>query len=161
MWFLFGLFGLIVGSFLNVIVVRHGVMSLRGRSECMSCRAQIPWYDNIPVLSWMALRGRCRRCTSRISIQYPLVELCTGILFSLVGAAPAAMTVKIATLPLIALLIAIAVYDMRHTIIPDAWAYLFGGGALALQFLTPPVSMLEILLLFTSGPLAAAPLYAL
>src|SRR6185503_8120428 len=77
--------GAIIGSFLNVLVLRKGVQSLSGRSKCASCGKTIAWYDNIPLLSWVLLRGRCRACGSAISVQYPIVELVTAILFALVG----------------------------------------------------------------------------
>jgi leader peptidase (prepilin peptidase)/N-methyltransferase len=81
-------FGLSVGSFLNVFVLRKGVASLSGRSKCPSCGHIIAWYDLIPVFSWFILRARCRNCGSRISMQYPLVEASTGIIFGLVAGVP-------------------------------------------------------------------------
>ena len=82
-------FGLCVGSFLNVCIYRLPVDDLSigkpRRSFCPSCKAQISWSDNIPVLSWLLLRGRCRSCQSAISMRYPLVELLTGILCGLVA----------------------------------------------------------------------------
>lgn len=80
--------GLIVGSFLNVVIFR-GVREesfVTGRSKCLSCEKMIAWYDNIPLTSYLILRGRCRHCQAPISWQYPLVELVTGVLFLLVGA---------------------------------------------------------------------------
>lgn len=75
-------FGLAVGSFLNCIIYRlYHHQSLFGRSVCPKCGHQIAWYDNIPLLSFIILRGRCRYCHQKISWQYPLVELITGILF--------------------------------------------------------------------------------
>jgi len=76
--------GLIIGSFLNCLIWRlHSEESIMGRSYCPKCRKQIAWYDNIPVFSFLFLGGKCRHCRGRISIQYPLVELITGILFAL------------------------------------------------------------------------------
>src|SRR3989344_9700256 len=83
----FGLFGLIVGSFLNVLILRWGTRPLTGRSACMSCGRTIPWYDLVPVFSWILLGGQCRSCGSRISLQYPLVESVTGLLFFFIGLA--------------------------------------------------------------------------
>jgi leader peptidase (prepilin peptidase)/N-methyltransferase len=75
--------GLVIGSFLNVCIYRIplGKSVVRPRSACPACGYQIPFYDNIPVLSYLILRGRCRSCKSAISIQYPFVELLTGISF--------------------------------------------------------------------------------
>src|SRR4051812_42460706 len=85
--FVFGIFGLIIGSFLNVLILRHGERSLGGRSACMSCGRTLKWFDLIPVFSWLALLGRCRTCKKKISVQYPIVEATTAILFAAVGSA--------------------------------------------------------------------------
>jgi prepilin signal peptidase PulO-like enzyme (type II secretory pathway) len=129
----FAVLGSIIGSFLNVVVLRKGVASLQGRSSCPSCGKGIAAYDLIPVFSWLILRGRCRNCESAISIQYPLVEGATAILFALVGAAafPGFLfsghdaLVLLAELIIVSLLVIITVYDLRHTIIPDEWSYAF------------------------------------
>ena len=75
--------GLSIGSFLNVLVYRLAVeiSPWRGRSKCPKCKQIISWYDNIPLLSFVMLRGECRRCGRKISWQYPLVELLTGLMF--------------------------------------------------------------------------------
>jgi leader peptidase (prepilin peptidase)/N-methyltransferase len=82
-WFIFVL-GLLVGSFLNVCILRipHGRFWERSRSFCMACTSPIPMYLNIPVVSWLLLRGRAKCCGEKISVQYPLVELLTGIAFA-------------------------------------------------------------------------------
>jgi len=79
--FLF-IFGLIVGSFLNVVIYRlpRGLSAVWGRSFCPKCKHQIAWYDNIPLLSFTVLRGRCRHCNSPISVRYPIVELLTAVI---------------------------------------------------------------------------------
>lgn len=80
-----GLFGLLIGSFLNVVVWRlpRGESLSHPGSHCPVCDHPIRPYDNIPVVSWLVLRGRCRDCGTRISVRYPLVELATGVLFGL------------------------------------------------------------------------------
>ncbi|MEE9392431.1 MAG: prepilin peptidase [Planctomycetota bacterium] len=82
-----GVLGLLVGSFLNVVIYRVPRMCLsiwrQTRSRCPHCGVQIRWFDNIPVLSWLGLRGRCFKCRARISLRYPLVELLTAGLFVL------------------------------------------------------------------------------
>jgi leader peptidase (prepilin peptidase)/N-methyltransferase len=77
-------FGLLVGSFLNVVIWRvpRGESVVRPRSRCPSCEAPIRERDNVPVVSWLLLRGRCRDCRASISVRYPLVEVATGILFA-------------------------------------------------------------------------------
>ena len=75
-------FGLIIGSFINCLVYRlHKKKSMWGRSFCPKCKSQISWFDNIPVLSFLCLLGKCRHCKKKISWQYPIVEFVTGILF--------------------------------------------------------------------------------
>jgi leader peptidase (prepilin peptidase)/N-methyltransferase len=159
----FGVLGLIVGSFLNVAILRFGARSLGGRSACMSCGKQLQWYDMIPVFSWILLRGRCRACRSGISIQYPLVEATTASLFFLLGAAPIPIELQIIGIFIISLLIAIAVYDLRHTIIPDAWAYGFAAAALLFSIIAGAglLNNTDIAFLFASGPIVALPLFAL
>src|SRR5271154_4817717 len=78
-----GLFGLLIGSFLNVCIYRwpRDLSVVRPRSHCPECEHPIAWYDNIPLLSYARLKGRCRHCGSRISWFYPVVEMLTGLLF--------------------------------------------------------------------------------
>lgn len=83
---IFFIAGLIIGSFLNVIVYRLRLAdTILGRSRCQHCAKQIHWYDNIPLFSFILLKARCRDCNGKISWQYPLVEFFTGIIFVLVG----------------------------------------------------------------------------
>jgi leader peptidase (prepilin peptidase) / N-methyltransferase len=158
-----GIFGCIVGSFLNVAVLRREVHTLGGRSACMSCGEQLRWYDMVPVFSWLYLHGKCRVCESGISVQYPLVELLTGVLFAVLGLSiiveePLALVVA---LIILATLVAISVYDIRHTIIPDSWAYLFAACALVYAFITGIPDGGNILLFALAGPVAALPIFTL
>lgn len=79
-----GVLGLVIGSFLNVVTYRlpRGMSLMRPPSACPSCGAPVRWFDNVPVVSWIILRGHCRRCHQPISVQYPLVELGTGMFFA-------------------------------------------------------------------------------
>ncbi len=90
-----GVLGLLVGSFLNVVIHRvpAGRSILAPPSACPACGARIRWHDNVPLVSWLLLRGRCRHCRAAIPVRYPLVELGTGVAFALValGLAPAGM----------------------------------------------------------------------
>jgi len=114
-------FGLLVGRFLNVVIHRlpRGQSMVRGRSLCPHCKKMIHWYDNVPLLSWLVLRGKCRACGWRIPVRYPLVELLTGI------AAAGAMWISGPTLTtawvfaFMAIMIAITFIDWEHQIIPD------------------------------------------
>ena len=119
--------GVIIGSFLNVVAYRYGTGQgvARGRSKCFSCRQTLAWYELIPIISFLILRARCRSCKSKISWQYPLVELITGLVFAGIfwsfGLSLFILLLWIAA----ALLIAIAVYDWHHFIIPDGLVYAF------------------------------------
>jgi len=154
----FFLFGLIIGSFLNVVVLRRGVSTLGGRSHCMSCGHQLFWYDTVPLLSYALLGGRCRYCRARISPQYPLVELFTGLSFALLASAHTPLSTTLLGCALVVLLIMIALYDVRHTIIPDAWVAAFCVLALVYGSL---YSQTQILFAILSGPLIALPLFLL
>ncbi|MCX6712794.1 MAG: prepilin peptidase [Candidatus Vogelbacteria bacterium] len=126
------LFGLIVGSFLNVAILRYNTgRSLAGRSGCFSCRHQLGWTELVPVISFLGQGGRCRHCGSKISWQYPLVELSTGILFALSAWKfyPYFGTVAFYCV-LMAVLIFIVVHDLRHQIIANEAAYLLIGLAI-------------------------------
>ena len=115
-------FGLILGSFLNVVAFRlPGPMSLSlPASHCPSCETPIKPYDNIPVLSWLLLRGRCRSCSEHISARYPLVEAATAALFVAVVAVHHADTAALVLgLVLVAFLVPIALIDLDHRIIPN------------------------------------------
>jgi len=115
-------FGLIVGSFLNVVAHRlPGRMSLSmPASHCPSCEVPIKPYDNVPVLSWLLLRGRCRSCSEPIAVRYPLVEAATALLFTAVVAVHHADTAALVLgLVLVAFLVPIALIDLDHRIIPN------------------------------------------
>jgi len=113
--------GLTVGSFLNCIIYRlkTGQSFLRGRSFCPHCQHTLSWLDLIPVFSFFILKGRCRYCQKKISWQYPLVEIATGLLFLLIGN----FQLPIFNFIIAPLLIIIFVYDLKHYIIPDKIIY--------------------------------------
>jgi leader peptidase (prepilin peptidase)/N-methyltransferase len=117
-----GLLGLLIGSFLNVVVHRvpRGVSVVGGRSACPNCAATIRPRDNIPVFSWLLLRGRCRDCTAPISIRYPLVELVTGGLFAGLGLRFGTNPVLPAVLLLAAVGVALTLIDLDTGRLPFA-----------------------------------------
>lgn len=118
-------FGLGVGSFMTVAVYRlpRGESVIRPRSRCPACGAEIGARDNIPVLSWLLLRGRCRRCGERISVEYPLLELTTAALVVLaVIRYPNPWQAGLVG-GLLALMPGIALIDLRHRIIPNRLTY--------------------------------------
>lgn len=140
-FFLFVL-GLCVGSFLNVLIDRlpKEEQVFRGRSYCDHCHHQLAWYDLIPVLSWLCLRGRCRYCYSPISWQYPVVEIITGLSFVFIyqwvmSWCSASLDCCVATLLhgyIASSLIVIFFTDLKYQIIPDK--VVFSGIGLALLF---------------------------
>jgi leader peptidase (prepilin peptidase)/N-methyltransferase len=116
------LVGLAVGSFLNVVITRlpRGEAFWRGRSRCPRCFAPIPWYDNLPLLSFIRLKGRCRACREPISWRYPLVELAGGILALALWRRFPASLLLLAYGPFCAALLALSAIDLEHWILPDA-----------------------------------------
>jgi leader peptidase (prepilin peptidase) / N-methyltransferase len=114
--------GLIIGSFLNVVAYRlpRGESLAHPPSRCPSCGAPVKPYDNIPVLSWLLLRGRCRSCRAPISARYPIVEAVTGALWAVVTWARWDDASGIALgIVLVTILIPIAIIDFEHRIIPN------------------------------------------
>lgn len=117
-----GAFGLVVGSFLNVVIWRlpRGRSLVHPGSQCPSCGAPIGWRDNIPVLAWILLRGRCRRCRARIPARYPLVEALTGGLFVLAALAfPGDRLTSAQVCLFLAALVAVTFIDLDLRLIPD------------------------------------------
>ena len=122
------LLGLMVGSFFNVVIYRmpRGQSVVWPPSRCTSCGYQIKFYQNIPVLSWLLLRGKCKSCGAGISAEYPIVEASTGILSALVftwlfrGGLDSSLDFKIAIVYLVLASLPIFIIDFRHYLIPDA-----------------------------------------
>jgi leader peptidase (prepilin peptidase)/N-methyltransferase len=133
---IFAVFGLVFGSFLNVLVYRlpKKMSVVSPPSSCPSCGVPIRPWDNVPVVSYVVLRGRCRSCRARISPEYPAVEAGTAILFAL---APVRLPDDVAVLiaPFLGVMLAAALIDLRHRIIPNRLVYpsvvVFAVGVLA------------------------------
>lgn len=115
------LFGLVIGSFLNVVIARlpDGRSVVHPPSACPACGSLIRWHDNVPVLSWLWLRARCRSCRAGISWRYPAVEIVTAVLFLLAARRFGPGLDLGAALLLLAALVAITGIDLDHQIIPD------------------------------------------
>lgn len=169
------IFGTVIGSFLNVLILRYntGVSVAVGRSFCFSCGKKLGPLELIPVLSFIIQGGKCRSCQSRISWQYPIVESLTGLLFvavfmkylGLVGLIFNPWSVLIG-LMVSALLVSIAVYDIRHKIIPNGLVIAFGLLSLAkiaadffLTASTPAEIQTHVLWFLAAGPILALPLF--
>jgi len=126
-----GLFGALIGSFLNVCISRlpAGLSVVRPRSRCPKCETPIAWYDNLPVLSWLVLRGRCRSCRASISLMYPLVELAVALMWAWMGWRHGVTIEALRWALFGTLLIGIAMTDALEFIIPHEFS--FGGMVLA------------------------------
>jgi leader peptidase (prepilin peptidase) / N-methyltransferase len=131
-----GIVGLVVGSFLNVVVWRvpRKESVVVPASHCPECNAPIAPYDNIPLASWVALRARCRHCHTHISARYPAVELLTGLLFAAVGARFADDWVLPAYLVFTAGLVALSLIDLEHYLLPNRVMYPVGFISVPLLF---------------------------
>ncbi|MEY4766841.1 MAG: hypothetical protein RI907_3514 [Pseudomonadota bacterium] len=152
--------GLCIGSFLNVVIHRlpkmldaqwradaqavlhpddaveetDGISLSKPASRCPHCGHQIRWFENIPLLSWLVLRGKCSSCSARISVRYPLIELATGALFALCGLHFGEQPSTLLWCGFVAVLVAAAAIDWDTTLLPDdltlplLWAGLVGAG---------------------------------
>jgi Type II secretory pathway, prepilin signal peptidase PulO and related peptidases len=134
-----GLFGLLIGSFLNVCIYRLplDLSVVRPRSFCPACEKPVAAWDNIPVLSWIILGGRCRQCRSRISLRYPAVELLTAALFFCavlrLGFSPAGLKLCIFS----AIQVALIFTDFEERILPDEFTWGGVAAGLALAYWIP------------------------
>jgi leader peptidase (prepilin peptidase)/N-methyltransferase len=142
------LIGAMFGSFLNVCIARWPAEQsiVSPRSRCPHCRNQLAWFENIPLVSWIALRGRCRCCDEPISIQYPLVELVVGLwwMWSALQFGPSLTSVRLAVFGTI--LLGVAITDWKHYLIPDGFTVFGLFWALA--------TSIAGLFLFEQGPFA-------
>jgi prepilin signal peptidase PulO-like enzyme (type II secretory pathway) len=162
------IFGTLIGSFLNVVIARYNTgMTLGGRSKCFSCDRTLRWFELVPIFSFVAQGARCRRCKSKISFQYPLIEGGVGILFALIFwyfppvSVPAAFT-SIFYLLITSILVVITVYDAKHKIIPDPLVYTFAVLVLLRLFIGPDLSfVVPNIWSILSGPLLALPFFCL
>jgi leader peptidase (prepilin peptidase)/N-methyltransferase len=141
---LLGILGLLIGSFLNVVIYRLPVMleaqwkaecaDMRGqelpasapfnlmvpRSRCQKCGHQLSWFENIPIVSYLVLRGKCRSCATPISVRYPLIELAVGALFAYCGWHWGVNTTGLAWCGFTAALLALGMIDWDTTLLPDS-----------------------------------------
>jgi len=143
-----GVLGLIFGSFLNVVAYRlpRGESLARPASRCPGCDTPIKPYDNVPVLSWLALRGRCRSCKTAIAWRYPLVELATALLLALTVVVLGANENVWLGLAFVLLLVPVTVIDIDFRIIPNKLMILGTVVALAILALTRPGDIPEHLI---------------
>jgi len=129
-----GLFGAVIGSFLNVCIVRLPAEQsvVRPRSRCPKCGSQLAWYDNVPVVSWLVLRGKCRSCGTPIAILYPLIELATALIWAWMAWRFGLTAEALKGAFFMTILLGIAMTDGREYLIPDEFT--IGGLVLGLFF---------------------------
>ena len=163
------LLGLIVGSFLNVVILRldenFNSKTLMGRSYCPKCKKTLHWYELVPVFSFLIQGGKCRGCKNKISWQYPIVEIITGLMFLIIYNLQFTAYSGVFSdyfllstfyfLTIFSIRIVITVYDMYHKIIPDSLVFLFAGLSFLFLLVTNwgHVTWLQVL----SGPILATP----
>jgi leader peptidase (prepilin peptidase) / N-methyltransferase len=145
--------GAIFGSFFNVVAYRlpRRQSLSRPRSRCPRCEAPIKPYDNVPILSWLALRGRCRACGTRISARYPLVEAGTALLCALVVLAKGFDEDAILGLGMVLLLVPVALIDLDTQTIPNKLMLIGAVAAPGLVLLTEPDAIVEHLIACAAG----------
>jgi leader peptidase (prepilin peptidase)/N-methyltransferase len=164
-WFVLvaGVLGLSVGSFLNVCIYRLPLdQSLAfPASHCPSCRRTLRWFENVPVLAWLVLRGRCRTCRAPISAVYPLVELFTGAMFAWAAWQYGPSLLLVSRLLFGCMLVVLFFIDLRHRILPNVITV--GGTIIGfiLSFVTPPGWLSSLIGLVIGGliPLLLAEVY--
>ena len=156
--FIVFILGTIVGSFLNVVVFRYntGLSFVTGRSRCFSCSKNLHWYELLPLFSFLMLGGKCLGCNSKISGQYLIVELATGIIFSGLFLKFGLTPMLILYLLITSVLIVMSVYDFKHKIIPDGMVFTFIALSIGMFLYTH--SLNEILSLPISLDLLAGPI---
>lgn len=128
--------GLIVGSYLNVVALRWGDQRepwLSGRSRCPHCQRVLRWWELVPLVSYMLLRGACARCGRRLSLRYPLVELITGATFALLVGAGDGTSQTVTLFIVASLLIVLALIDLEQGVLPDQLT--IGGAMVVLLYL--------------------------
>lgn len=162
---LVGLLGLVIGSFLNVYIYRlHTGRSLAGSSHCLSCGTPLRWYELLPVLSYLSLRGRCRTCTSYIPFRYVLVETLTATLFLIEFYRHGSSYELLFSFVLMSILVMIAVYDIYHFIIPNELVAALGVVAVPMVLWSQvPGTLVEVAVALgwhAAAALAAAAFYA-
>ena len=145
--------GTVIGSFLNVVALRtvSGKKFYHGRSECIHCLSAINWFDNIPIFSFLVLKGKCRSCNRSISLQYPLVEFVTGVVFMLLFIQNIDLQHQFIFLILSAILILISVIDILEKSIYQSHLYILLALTIIFRIFVEPIGSLADLFY---GPLA-------
>jgi leader peptidase (prepilin peptidase)/N-methyltransferase len=153
---IFFLFGIVIGSFLNVCITRipEELSIVRPGSRCPRCKAPIKPYDNVPILSWIFLRGKCRACGLPISPMYPLIELLTGLLFVVCYVNYGLTQETFKWVFFSCLIIVLTITDLRVRMLPDAVIWPGFGAGLVFSAFIPPDDGIALLLFWRLPPFA-------
>jgi leader peptidase (prepilin peptidase)/N-methyltransferase len=144
------IFGLLFGSFLNVLILRipKNESVVFPSSHCVNCNTPLKWYHNIPLLSWIFLGGKCAYCKDKISMQYPLVEFITAVLFLICALKESSLYFALVEGIIFSLLLALSVIDLRYKAVPDSLSL----PTLILALASPEIlPKLQYALLFAGG----------
>ncbi len=160
----FFIFGTLIGSFLNVVILRHNTgKGISGRSSCQSCGKVLGPFELIPILSFLIQGGACKACRSKISFQYPAVEFMTGLMFLMIFFTYTSILSIVLGFIIVSLLIVITVYDLKHGIIPNTFVFSFIAVSIFTLFFN--VDTLSFILPSTwalmAGPILAIPVWLL
>jgi leader peptidase (prepilin peptidase)/N-methyltransferase len=139
--FVAAVFGAVIASILNFCIYRWPaeLSVVRPRSRCPSCETPVAWYDNVPVVSWLLLRGACRTCGARISIQYPVIEAATALLWLSAAIRFGPTLDALHSAVFLTIILGIAMTDAREMVIPDQFS--LGGTAIGLAIAAAPGGM--------------------
>lgn len=150
---LVGILGLCVGSFLNVCIYRlpRGQSIMSPPSRCPQCGRTLRWFDNIPVVSWLALRGRCGQCGARISMQYPVIEIVTALVWLLIAWMTPPGWLLASRLVLGTALIVLFMIDLEHQLLPNAITLPGIVIGFAFSFVTSPGPVASLIGILVGG----------
>jgi leader peptidase (prepilin peptidase) / N-methyltransferase len=153
MWVLAGTLGAAVGSFLNVCIYRWPAEQsvIRPPSRCPACEHQLGWRDNIPIVGWLILRGRCRYCGTGVSAQYPIIEATTALIWIAAVARFGVSFDALHSALFLTILLGIAMTDAREMVIPDQFTLVGAGIGLALAAAPGGISLLQALIGAATG----------
>jgi leader peptidase (prepilin peptidase)/N-methyltransferase len=165
------IFGTLIGSFLNVVILRWKTgWGLWGRSRCMSCGKTLQWFELVPFFSFLIQMGKCRKCKARLSWQYPLVEMISGLIWFFVYNSGLSLVMQAVLILISMILLIVSAYDILHQIIPDFFIKLLGILGIASIFIpiiSYPVPYTGSFFVVPSweailaGPLVALPFFAI
>ena len=153
LWLFAGIVGAAIGSFLNVCIYRWPAEQsvIRPPSRCPSCEHALAWYDNIPILGWLFLRGRCRYCGTGVSAQYPLIELATALIWVAAAVRFGPSFDALHSALFLTILLGIAMTDAREMVIPDQFTLVGGAAGIALAFAPGGITVMHAVLAAALG----------